>query len=121
MIGLTIIAGFALVFLFMHPVLHPRANQWQAKPAVYAMFLRQRICSSTPMAQPLQHRIIAGKNIRALRQKADFTQEHLAEKADLDWTYISKIERGKENISLDALARIAKALSVSITDLVNGA
>jgi transcriptional regulator with XRE-family HTH domain len=72
------------------------------------------------MPQALEHRIITGKNIRNFRQRAALTQERLAEQADLDWTYISKIERGRENVSLDTLARIAKALAVSVSDLVEG-
>ncbi|MGZ5528416.1 MAG: helix-turn-helix domain-containing protein [Limisphaerales bacterium] len=73
------------------------------------------------MAQSPDHRSIVGKNIRFFRNKAELTLEKLAEKAEMDWTYISQIERGKENISLDKLALIAKALGVKISDLVNGA
>ena len=47
--------------------------------------------------------------------------EKLAEKAELAPTYVSDIERGRENISVDALARIAKALHVAIRDLFRGA
>jgi transcriptional regulator with XRE-family HTH domain len=48
------------------------------------------------------------------------SQEKLAEKADLNTTYISDVERGVENISLDALIRIATALKVSLADLIHG-
>ena len=58
------------------------------------------------------------KNIRACRSAAGLTLEQLAERADLSWPYLSEIERGKENISLDKLARIAQALSVKLTKLV---
>ena len=48
------------------------------------------------------------------------TQEKLAEKAELAPTYISDVERGRENISVDAVARIAKALRVGLEDLFQG-
>ena len=68
-----------------------------------------------------QHRRIVGENIRLQRKRVDFSQEKLAEKADLHPVYVGNVERGEENISLDSLARIAKALKVSLRDLVGGA
>lgn len=46
------------------------------------------------------------------------SQEKLAEKADLNTTYVSAVERGEENISVDALVRISCALKVSLTELI---
>jgi len=46
------------------------------------------------------------------------SQEKLAEKADLSTNFISDIECGKVNISLDALVRIANALKVTLADLI---
>jgi transcriptional regulator with XRE-family HTH domain len=56
------------------------------------------------------HREIVAKNVRKFRKKLTMTQESLAEKADMHWTFISGIERCKYNISLDSIVRIAKAL-----------
>ena len=70
------------------------------------------------MAHAVNHRKIVGKNIRDYRTDAGLTLEKLAEMADLSWPYLSEIERGRENISLDKLARIAKALNVKLTKLV---
>ena len=61
-----------------------------------------------------------GENIRVKRKSTGFSQEKLAEKADLHPTYVSDVECGKENISLDAICRIAKALKVSLAELVKG-
>jgi transcriptional regulator with XRE-family HTH domain len=47
--------------------------------------------------------------------------EKLAEKADLSWPYLSEIERGRENISLDKLVRLAQALNVKLARLVEDA
>ena len=66
-----------------------------------------------------EHRKIVGRNILSLRKEAGLTQEQLAEKSDLHCTYLSDVERGVENISLDSLARIAKALKVKLSALVS--
>jgi transcriptional regulator with XRE-family HTH domain len=56
------------------------------------------------------YRKIVAKNVRKFRQKLGLSQESLAEKADMHWTFVSGIERCKYNISLDSIVRIAKAL-----------
>lgn len=56
------------------------------------------------------YRKIVAENVRKFRQKLGMTQEALAEKADMHWTFISGIERCKYNISLDSIVRLAKAL-----------
>jgi transcriptional regulator with XRE-family HTH domain len=48
--------------------------------------------------------------VRAFREKLDLSREALAERADMHWTFINGVERGKYNISLNSLVRIAKAL-----------
>jgi len=66
------------------------------------------------------HRRTVGQNIRKHRKKACLSQEQLAEKADLSYKFVGEVERGQENISLDALFRIATALRVRLTDLTRG-
>ena len=61
-----------------------------------------------------------GLNIRKRREALDFSQETLAEKAGLDQTYISGIECGKRNPGIKNVARIAKALKVSTSELCKG-
>ena len=58
-----------------------------------------------------------GQNLRKLRGVSGFTQERLADKADLDPTYISGIERGIRNPTLLIIVRLAKALGVPLTVL----
>jgi len=65
----------------------------------------------------VSYRKIFGETIRAWRKKAALSQEKLAEKADLHPTYISRVENGKINISLDAIFRLAKALKTTISNL----
>jgi transcriptional regulator with XRE-family HTH domain len=66
------------------------------------------------------HRKIVGQNIRLYRKQAQWSQEKLAEKADLTYKYVGEVERGYENISLDSLTRIAKALKMKVSELVEG-
>ncbi|WP_276355690.1 helix-turn-helix domain-containing protein [Cohnella caldifontis] len=55
-----------------------------------------------------------GKRVRELRARSGISQEWLAERAGLDRTYISGVERGERNISLLNIDKIAAALNVSI-------
>lgn len=61
-----------------------------------------------------------GKNLRKHRLDKGLSQEALAEKADLDSTYISGIERGVRNPSLLSIIRIAKALGTDSGTLFEG-
>jgi transcriptional regulator with XRE-family HTH domain len=63
-------------------------------------------------------RRIVGGNIRRLRKGRGLTQEEVAFRAKIDLTYMSGIERGKRNPSLLVMARIAKALSSDLSDLI---
>jgi transcriptional regulator with XRE-family HTH domain len=65
-----------------------------------------------------KYRKVLGENIRTYRRAMKLSQEKLAEKSDLHHNYIGDIERGEENVSVDALRRIALALNVQLTDLV---
>ena len=56
--------------------------------------------------------------IREQRKTAGLSQEQLAEKADIDRTYVSLIERGKVNMTVIVVAKIAKALGVSLSSII---
>ena len=58
-----------------------------------------------------------GKAIRRRRRELDLSQEALAEKAELHRTYISSIERGTRNPSLENIKKLADALDISIANL----
>ena len=70
------------------------------------------------MPRATQHRRLLGEAIRSKRKERKFSQEKLAERADLSTVFISRVERGKESPSMDSLAKIAKALNVRVRDLV---
>jgi transcriptional regulator with XRE-family HTH domain len=60
-----------------------------------------------------------GKMIRELRIKASLSQEKLAFTCNLDRTYIGSVERGERNISALNLRKIAKALNINPSYLLN--
>jgi len=60
-----------------------------------------------------------GNKIKALREKREYSIEYLANIANIDRTYISDIEKGKRNVSLLIIEKLAKALEVNIQELFN--
>lgn len=58
-----------------------------------------------------------GDRIRTIRKHRGLTQESLAEKTGLQNTYISDVERGDRNISLETLEKIVQALEVEAVDV----
>ena len=61
-----------------------------------------------------------GRNVARIRSHRGLSQDELAEKADLDRTYVSGIERGVRNPGIKTVLRIARALGVSVGDLCKG-
>jgi transcriptional regulator with XRE-family HTH domain len=59
-----------------------------------------------------------GARIKQLRQVRQETQERLAERIDINPKYLSSIERGEENPTLDLLIRLAKGLRVELYELL---
>ena len=58
--------------------------------------------------------ITFGQKIRDLRISKNYSQEVLADKANLHRTYIGMIERGEKKIILVNIEKIAKALEVNL-------
>ena len=63
-------------------------------------------------------RIRFGVNLRRLRLAKEVSQEELAEIAGLHRTYVSSVERGERNVTLDTIQKLAKALGVSMAKLM---
>ena len=70
------------------------------------------------LPSPASLQLAFGVTVRALREKRELTQEQLAEAADLHFTYVSSVERGKRNISLFNIHRLAHALGVTTGELM---
>ncbi len=60
-----------------------------------------------------------GSRIKRLRKMRKCSQEALSALAGLDRGYISEIENGHKNFSIQTLKKIADALNVKLTDLVS--
>ncbi len=58
-----------------------------------------------------------GSRVRTLRKARSLSQEELAELSGLHPTYISGIECGKRNVSLENIRSLAKGLGISLADL----
>lgn len=61
-----------------------------------------------------------GQKVQEIRRDKKLSQENLAYLTDLDRTYISSMERGKRNVSLLNIIKVANALSVSPEIFVKG-
>lgn len=57
-------------------------------------------------------------NVRQARKAAGLSQEELALEAAVDRTYVSQVERGKRNITIMVLARLARAMGTTASALV---
>ena len=59
-----------------------------------------------------------GGSVHEYRKLRGFSQQELADTSDLDRAYISAVEHGKQNISIGAISKLAKALNLSIEELL---
>jgi transcriptional regulator with XRE-family HTH domain len=64
-------------------------------------------------------RALFGRNLRRLRLTSGISQEELGFRANLDRTYVSSVERGHRNISIDNIFRIASALGCDPRELLD--
>lgn len=58
------------------------------------------------------------RNLRQWRLARGLSQEELSARAELSQTFLSQIENGSRNVSLDKIEKLAKALEIDITDLL---
>jgi transcriptional regulator with XRE-family HTH domain len=61
-----------------------------------------------------------GKRVRELRKDRKLSQERLAEKTDLDRSFMSGVERGVENPTLYTIQAIADGLGTTVGELLKG-
>lgn len=63
-------------------------------------------------------RKIVGGNIKKFRTAKYWSQEKLSIRSKISHNYLSQLERGEVNVSIDSLERIARSLGVEVEDLV---
>lgn len=56
---------------------------------------------------------VVARNVAELRRAAGLSQEELADRAEVDRTYVSQVERGLRNLTISVLARISRALKTT--------
>lgn len=66
--------------------------------------------------EPVLERL--GTTIRAMRLERGISQEHLALIADIDRSYVGRLERGENNVAVLTLVKIAGAMEVSVAELM---
>jgi len=79
-----------------------------------AVVMESSLNMTTSKSESLRNRF--AKNLKSLRNSQGISQEYLAELAGFHRTYVSQIERGVGNISLDNIEKMAIALSVDPID-----
>jgi transcriptional regulator with XRE-family HTH domain len=84
---------------------------------------RPRQLALWPTARTAAEQVFNGRaalaaQLRAVRRRRRLTQEALAERAGMDRSYLSAIERAKHNVPLDTICRLAWALGMDVRDLV---
>ena len=73
------------------------------------------------MPEPLSPATAAfGRRVRDRRQALGLSQEALADRSGLHWTFLGQVERGRRNLSLHNLLKVARALGVDPAELVRG-
>jgi transcriptional regulator with XRE-family HTH domain len=64
--------------------------------------------------------VVFGQRVRTRRQALGWSQERLAEEAGIHWTYVGQIERGRRNVTLHNILRLAQGLGCNPAELVDG-
>ena len=60
-----------------------------------------------------------GQRIRELRKQLELSQEALANEAEVDRTYVTDVENGRRNVSVEILEKLIKALQIPIAEFFN--
>jgi transcriptional regulator with XRE-family HTH domain len=63
---------------------------------------------------------LLGERIRTRRQALGLSQEALAARCGLHWTYVGGVERGRHNITVHNLLKLAAGLAIDAGELVRG-
>ena len=61
-------------------------------------------------------KVKVGQRIKELRNQIGISQEALANKAEIDITYVTDVENGRRNISIENLEKLVNALEVPFKD-----
>ena len=96
-------------------VMQRRKPPWRA-PREFAM-MRSRHMGYAHSEDASSIRVALGAILRRRRQEAERSLTELAEAAELSPAYLSEVERGLKDVSMERLLAIAKALEIQVADL----
>jgi transcriptional regulator with XRE-family HTH domain len=66
----------------------------------------------------IKARLLFASNLRQLREAKILSQEQLADIAGLHRTYVSSVERGERNVTIDSMEKLAEALDIDLRELL---
>ena len=90
-----------------------------ASDILKAVSAARSLIGLTPAKPTLEEQLASiGRNINAARTSLGITQQQLADASGLERTYISLIENGRQNLTIEAALKIANALEISTSDLL---
>lgn len=67
----------------------------------------------------MEIQVLVGLRVKELRNQLGISQEELANRAELDRTYITSVEKGRRNISIGTLEKITKQLGCTMHEFFN--
>ena len=79
-----------------------------------------QLSTFTEISKMKDVKIRFGERLRELRAEKGWSQETLANLADIDRTYIPGIENGKRNVSLVIIEKLSIVFNMTISDLIKG-
>ena len=62
--------------------------------------------------------IMFSKNLKTLRKQKGFSQEELAEKVDISWRHLQRLEHNESKTTVKTLKKLIKVLKISDTDII---
>jgi len=71
------------------------------------------------LPRQISTRRILAENLRRIRLERGLSQEKLGELAGLHRTYVGSVERSERNVSIDSIERLARALAVRVSVLLD--
>lgn len=94
---------------------------WVFKPTIFFLQKSNFRLANRSMAEENFQDILKqfGAHLASVRKHKQLSLRKLATNCNIDWSDISKYERGEINISLKTVAELAKGLDVSVKELLN--
>lgn len=90
---------------------------WPQVHETYGLVLTMPASTKPPISDAAAE---FGRRVRARREQLGYSQEKLADIAGLHWTFVGQVERGRRNLSLHNILKLADALDCDPAELIAG-